>query len=182
MLKVFALMFTLHLIMDFLIFLLANIYILISPTIFDAVNNSLSILITSLVHTMGSKFFLVTFVGSYNTIYSDPEYLSLSMENADYKPIEFLLNLNLNFNTVLQVVAIVIQPQILLVIEQWSFNQFMFQFVVPYIIVNMFGLFVSLRKADAIYKGFNSFFSGDLKSNQPDEIHSKSDGISEIEL
>ena len=89
MLSVFKFIFSLHLIFDLLIFLLANIYILVSPTLFDAVNNSLGMLILNMVHFMGSKYFLRSFYGSYNDIYTDGEFMRLSTAKTVYKPIEF---------------------------------------------------------------------------------------------
>lgn len=109
MYKIFYALFSLHMAFDFLIFLLSNIYIILSSSLFDAVNNSLSILILNMMHTMGSKYFLLSFYGSENDIYNDPDYLKMTLQRSSYKSFEFFFQPVAYLQSVLQLLLLLIQ-------------------------------------------------------------------------
>ena len=86
----FTCMYTMHIVFDFLIFLLANFFILLSPSLFDAINNSIGVLILNYLYTMGSKYFLLDLSGSLNDIYNDPDFLKLTSEKDDCQHFHFV--------------------------------------------------------------------------------------------
>ena len=56
--KLFIVLYNTHLFMDELLFFLSSIFIVVSSSYFDAINNALALLIIQYLHSMGSKLFL----------------------------------------------------------------------------------------------------------------------------
>ena len=77
-------MYTFHMIFDFLIFFLANLFILVSTSMFDAINNSLGILILNNLFNMGSKYFLLELSGYFQEIQNDENFLKFEFDRKEY--------------------------------------------------------------------------------------------------
>lgn len=57
--KLMIILFNIHLFLDALMFLLSSIFIVVSDSFYDAINNALALLIINYLHSMGSKFFMM---------------------------------------------------------------------------------------------------------------------------
>ena len=58
-----------------------------SNSIYEALNDSMSILILSNLPQMASKTFIMELSGYYNSIYNSDNYLQVSMPSEEYKPL-----------------------------------------------------------------------------------------------
>ena len=119
--KTFIVLYTLHILFEYIIFLLSCIYILISATHFDAVNNSMSMLMLNFLHSMGSKYFLMDMWSECNTIIQDGEYLQLTMERTDYEPIYFFSKNFCNVNMLVMMTLIALTSQFMKLVEFLAF-------------------------------------------------------------
>ena len=68
---VLVVMNTFHMASDFMIFFLSQLIILYSESLFGSLNGSLSILILTNLHSIGSKLYLMEISGYHNEIYND---------------------------------------------------------------------------------------------------------------
>lgn len=109
MLKVFTLLFTVHMIFDFVLFFMSNMFILFSPTIYDAVNNSLGILILQSMYQMGCKIFLANLSLDYHEIYNDADFLKFTTKRENYEPIQIYLLHLANLNSVFQLLMLIFE-------------------------------------------------------------------------
>ena len=93
-------LYSLHIVFDVLIFLLSCVYIMVSSSHFDAINNSLSMLILNYLHSMGSKYYLMDMWGEYNSVIQESEYLSLVTSSIKYDAIYGFIKHFVSFNMV----------------------------------------------------------------------------------
>lgn len=77
-------MFCAHLFNVCVVLFLADLWVLTSFSLLDALNNSLAILILNALHHMGTKFFLKFIYSSNGRITNDPDYLKLHVNAQRY--------------------------------------------------------------------------------------------------
>lgn len=77
-------MFCAHLFNVCVVLFLADLWVLTSFSLLDALNNSLAILILNALHHMGTKFFLKFIYSSNGRITNDPDYLKLNVNAQRY--------------------------------------------------------------------------------------------------
>ena len=100
----FIVIFTTHWLVDGVTVALTLMKLIYAKTLYDGVNDALSILIITNLHLMASKTLVMDLSGYYNQIYNHPDYLQISMAKEEYKPMHafgMFITLNMMFTGVL---------------------------------------------------------------------------------
>ena len=87
---VFWCIFTLHIFVNLTISFHTISILFASNKLIDALNDSLSILVLTNLHSMISKLFIMELSGYHNDTYNRYDYLHIKMASDEYKPIHSL--------------------------------------------------------------------------------------------
>ena len=123
---VFWCIFTLHIFVNLTISFHTISILFASNKLIDALNDSLSILVLTNLHSMISKLFIMELSGYHNDTYNRYDYLHITMASDEYKPIHFLYQILIALTLLIYIINIIfpsysVQTEFTMsIVEMWQ--------------------------------------------------------------
>lgn len=160
MFKALILLNTIHLSFKCLMFVVANFQIISSASIYEAINNSIGILVMNSLHAIASKYFMVSFSFEFNDIQHDENFLILELDYQENYPIKQSYDIMMFLNALLQLIMILFENRFIMFIgSTFDVPEFILYLVLPFIVISVVMIYFMIFFSSNLIQFFSSICS-----------------------